>query len=329
MSGRPVRAALIGYGYWGRRLLAITGRVDSLEVVQVVDERSGTDGFEPPAELPCHAGLEAVLDDADVEAVLVTVPSVGHADVVTRALRAGKHVFVEKPLATTAPQARALVALARESGLMLTVDQQYWWSAEVAALSTALDSGLVGPVAGISVQRVSGGPQRQDVNAWWDLACHDVGVLTRIGLMGADVADAWNVRGSTTVADGPVAGCVVLSARSREGVEFWAHLCWMSATRRRRLVVAGVTGNLALEEDDHALSLWLERDRERSLLSQTPKASRGTPIESALDAFAQGVRGPADLRDAALAADVVTVLEYLDDAAAPGRIDVKSPGCWL
>jgi predicted dehydrogenase len=114
-----------------------------------------------------------------------------------------------------------------------------------------------------------------------------------------------------------------------DGVELWFHACWMSGVRRRRLVLTGESGSLSLEEDDDALALWLERHGERDLLSRTEKCDRGTPIEGALRAFADGVQGTPDLRAAADAVTVVSVLEQVSEASRARLSVVPAPGCWL
>lgn len=333
MTARPVRAVLLGYGYWGRRLLGIAGRVDELRVVGVVDDRAGAADFRPPESLPCHADLDRALGDDSVEAVIVTVPAAYHAAVVERSLSTGKHVFVEKPLAVRAADARALISLAHDRGLMLTVDHQYWWSPEIAALSAVLEAGEAGRIVAVSAQRAAPGPVRQDVSAWWDLASHDISTLVRAGVLRPDDAPEFRVRRCTAIADGDVDGCVAVSVSGPAGIEMWVHACWMSSIQRRRLVVTGEAGSLCLEEDAGALSLWLDRDRERRLLSQTAKGDQGnrrTPVECALSAFAEGVRGVPDLCAATDAVSVVSIMEQIADGArAEPRAVVPAGGCWL
>lgn len=329
MRTQPVTALLVGYGYWGARFLTFTDRVDSIRIAGVVDARCGEAGFTGPPCLPCWGDLDAGLAAAPVDAVIIATPAVEHARLARRALRAGRHVFVEKPLALVSRDADDVLALARVRDLMLTVDHQYWWSPEVAALSDALAGGAIGAVVALCAERAAPGPVRFDVNALWDLASHDVSTLVRIGALRIDEHRPLHVDECKEVLDGQVAGCVSLTGKTWSGVAVRIHACWMSDTRRRRLVISGEEGSLRLEETPRTLSTWLLRQGRRRLLSRTVKSDRGTPIERALEEFAHGVLGERDLGKAADAGRVVAALEQITAEAKGATTTVRSNRCWF
>lgn len=328
-SRRPVTAALVGYGYWGPRLLGISERVDQLRITVVVDPRYNEPGFTPPASVPTVRDLGEVLADPDVEAVLVTTPATRHTDLVRQALEAGKHVFTEKPLTVSAEEAAELLDLARERRRMLTVNHQYWWSPEARVLECALRDGAVGKVVAVSAERAALGPVRYDVDALWDLAAHDLSVLLGAGVLGADGPEDFQVSESTTVQDGEVAGCSALTAWSQSGLALRLHACWLSPERRRRLVITGEKGNLIFGEDDQALSVARVAGDRSEVLSRTVKSDRGTPIESALAEFAAGARGTPHWDGAARAAQLVGLLEQLSSSARSVERTVRGSRCWL
>ncbi|WP_198037094.1 Gfo/Idh/MocA family protein [Nocardia sp. BMG51109] len=324
-STRPVTAALVGYGYWGARLLDIASRVDGLRITRVVDIRCGAADFAGPASIPCGSDLDAAVADPRIDAVIVATTASAHDGPIRQALSAGKHVFTEKPFTLTTRHATELLRLARDRNLMVTVDHQYWWSREIAALGAALDRDAIGEVVAVSIERAADGPVRYDVNALWDLAIHDVAVLVRLGILGD--GPGLHVEDCRETGNGPVAGCVALTARAPAGIEVRLHACWLSRGKRRALVITGERGSLRLEESDRTLSAWLVEDRRRSLLSRTAKSAPGTPIELALGEFVRGVRGGPDLRPAADAARVVTVLEDMHGSAGAVTQLVRSDRC--
>lgn len=328
-TGEPVNAILIGYGYWGARFLGIAERVDKLRIIGVVDSHADDEGFDRPPSTPCGSDLVAALADPRVEAVIITTPASDHVEPARQALRAGKHVFTEKPFALTSRDTAELLNLARAGGLMVTVDHQYWWSAEVEAMRRALADDAVGAVVAVSVDRAANGPVRQDVGALWDLAVHDIAILARLGILRGDTGQRLRVEECRETMDGPVAGCVSLTGRTPTDVLLRLHACWISETTRRRLVVAGERGSLLLEENDGSLAAWLIGERGRELLSRTAKSDPVTPIERALGEFSDGARGRPDLSKAVDAGGVVAVVEQLLASARPVTTIVRSARCWL
>ncbi|MFI9503353.1 Gfo/Idh/MocA family protein [Nocardia sp. NPDC052566] len=329
VDAQPVRAVLVGYGYWGSRFLNIARRVDALEIVGVVDPRFGDDEFAGPTALSGWRELSAALSAVRCDAAIVTTPASAHAEPIRQALRAGKHVFTEKPFTVTTEDSAELLDLARDGDLMLTVDHQYWWSAEVAALGKALADNAIGEVVAVAVERAADGPVRYDVDALWDLAIHDISILVRLGVLGEGDKPCLEVEECRQTMDGQVAGCVALTGRTPSAITVRVHACWISRTKRRGFVIAGERGSLRLEETDRYLSAWLIRDGRRMLLSRSAKSGSGTPIERALEEFAAGVRGTADLRKAVDAARVVTAIAQIEGSARQVATLVRSPRCWL
>lgn len=324
-----INAILVGYGYWGSRFFTIASRVDQLRIVGVVDVRCNEDGFVGPPGISCGGDLTAALADPQVDAAIIATTASEHVEPIRAALQAGKHVFTEKPFTLTAGHATELLGLARDRELMLTVDHQYWWSEEIAALGRALAGNTIGDVVAVSMERAADGPVRHDVGALWDLAIHDLSILVRLGVLGAEDGDCLKVEDCRETMDGPVAGCVTLTGTTPSMVAVRLHACWLSRTKRRALIVTGEHGSLRLEESDRFLSVWLVRDRRRSLLSRTLKSGRGTPIELALGEFSECVRAGPDLRKAVVATRVVAALEHIERSAEPVTQVVRSPRCWL
>ncbi len=118
----------------------------------------------------------AAFDDPAVGAVVIATPTVTHHALARAALLAGKHVLVEKPMATRAHDAEELCLLAERSGLVLMVGQVFLFNQAVVRVKEYLEEGRLGRLLYLSMVRTNLGPIRQDVNAAWDLAAHDVSI---------------------------------------------------------------------------------------------------------------------------------------------------------
>ena len=118
-----------------------------------------------------------VLADPDVEAVVIATPISTHHALAVAALRAGKHVFVEKPIAASVAEAEELVELAEAAGLTLMVGHTFVYSPPVRKVKQIIDSGDLGEIRFVTSQRVNLGLHQKDVSVIWDLATHDLSIL--------------------------------------------------------------------------------------------------------------------------------------------------------
>lgn len=175
MPGDPVRKiGVVGCGYWGPNLVRNLASIEGLDVVCVdhdesraraVARRHGRVGVVPD--------VKALFTDPDVTAVMIATPLASHAPLATLALTADKHVFVEKPLAGSATEARALLSLARERDRRLMVGHTFLYSPPVRRIKRLIDAGELGEIVSVSSTRVNLGLHRKDVSVVWDLAAHD------------------------------------------------------------------------------------------------------------------------------------------------------------
>src|SRR5262249_49990321 len=142
----PVRVAVVGCGYWGPNLIRNFTTCPASTVVALCDQNAQTlakAGALCPAARHTQE-VAALLDDPEVEAVAIATPVGTHAPLATQALQAGKHVLVEKPLATSAREAEALVRLAERQGLTLMVDHTFIYSEPVRKIKQLIDDGELG-----------------------------------------------------------------------------------------------------------------------------------------------------------------------------------------
>ncbi len=175
----PVRIAVVGLGYWGPNLVRNLHELPEAEVVCVCDTRQETleriSRRYPSVALATR--FEAVLEDPRVDAVVIATPVSTHHELAALALEAGKHVFVEKPLADSSEDAVSLARLARNAGLVLMPGHTFLYSPPVNATRELILSGELGEIYSISTSRVNLGLHQPDVSVVWDLAPHDFSIL--------------------------------------------------------------------------------------------------------------------------------------------------------
>jgi predicted dehydrogenase len=233
----PVRIGVVGLGYWGPNLLRVLGDNPDVEVAWICDRDRDRLAQQrrryPRARFTAH--IERVLGDPGLDAVIIATPVNTHYDLAAQALSAGKHTFVEKPLAPSSELADDLVALAEERELTLMCGHTFVYSPPVRAIKRLLEAGTLGDVYFISSSRVNLGLHQRDVSVIWDLGPHDFSILlywlselpTSIRAVGRDSI----VKGIADVA------FVTMSFAS--GIIANVELSWLAPSKLRRTVLVG------------------------------------------------------------------------------------------
>jgi UDP-2-acetamido-3-amino-2,3-dideoxy-glucuronate N-acetyltransferase len=179
MGTRRVNVAVVGLGYWGNNLLRAFGALDGARVTGLCDLDQGAIAKyveQHPGARPTMDYDELLARD-DVDAVILATPPSRHHVMARAALRAGKHVWVEKPLALAATEGRELVDLARENERILFVDETFLYDPLVREMKRLIDQGTLGEVCHLSFERLGMGRIRRDSNVWWNSAPHDLSIL--------------------------------------------------------------------------------------------------------------------------------------------------------
>ncbi|MBI4516649.1 MAG: Gfo/Idh/MocA family oxidoreductase [Deltaproteobacteria bacterium] len=237
-----VGIGVVGLGYWGEKLLRTFGRTPGLRVVAVCD---GDAARLQAAGVGARVFTDtaALCADPAVTAVAVATPPSTHFDLARLALRAGKHCWVEKPLALRAQEARELVALARANALTLFVDETFLYDPLVQTAKQWIDSGRLGRLYHLSFERLGMGRIRRDSNVWWNSAPHDLAILRY--LAPAEV-DSIRVEQFTYLQPN-LADMAVATVRLSDGVSAHVYLSWLSPVKAASVVVVGSQGMLQFE----------------------------------------------------------------------------------
>jgi len=181
-----INVGVIGCGYWGPNLIRnFYGQPEAnLATISDLDEgRLNHVGLLYP-NTKKTTDYKEIINDPDIQAVVVATPMSSHFPLGKEVLESGKHLFIEKPMATNSDDCRALVALAKEKGLQIMVGHTFLYSPAVRKIKELMDAGELGEIYYVSIERVNLGIFQKDANVIWDLAPHDVAMLNY--LFGAD-----------------------------------------------------------------------------------------------------------------------------------------------
>jgi predicted dehydrogenase len=229
--------AVVGLGYWGPNLLRVLFELPDVKVKYACDLDTGRlakairryPSVEPTTE------FVRVLSDPEIDAVFIATPVFTHFALASRALEAGKHVFVEKPLAASSAETDELIELADASGLSLMCGHTFIYSPPVRAVKKMIDAGDLGDIYFISSSRVNLGLHQRDVSVIWDLGPHDFSILQYwLG----DLPESVSAIGRDSVVKGiPDVAFVDLSYAS--GTLAHVEMSWLAPSKLRRTVVVG------------------------------------------------------------------------------------------
>lgn len=238
MSEKPITLAQIGCGYWGPNLLRNFSNQSDCWVKYAVDVSPSRRAY-VEANFPRTKAVpevEMVLDDPEVEAVIIATPASSHYELAKMALERGKHIFVEKPLATSTILADELIALAAARDRTLMAGHTFLYNAAVRYAKKLLDEGELGQVYYIYSQRLNLGQVRSDVNAWWNLAPHDVSIL--LYLMNNELPISVSAVGVSYIQPG-IEDVVFATLKWENGVCAHVHVSWLDPGKVRKMTFVG------------------------------------------------------------------------------------------
>jgi predicted dehydrogenase len=174
-----MRVGVIGCGYWGPNLIRNFNGLPDVELVAIADldpKRLEQVGLLYPSTVKTTNHRE-IIEDPSIDAVVVATPMSSHYPLGMEALEAGKHVFIEKPMATNSEDCRRLISAANERGLTLMVGHTFVYSSPVRMIKELIENDELGEIYYANFTRVNLGIFQKDANVIWDLAPHDVAML--------------------------------------------------------------------------------------------------------------------------------------------------------
>lgn len=342
-----VSVGLIGFGYWGPNLARAIAATRAGDLAALADadparlERAAT--RYPSARV--FSDPKLLLDQAEVDAVVIATPADTHFDLARRALNAGKHVLVEKPMARTVGQAEELARIAEENGLVLMPAHVFLYNAAVRKVRDYIESGELGDIYYIYSQRLNLGQVRRDVNALWNFAPHDLSILAYwLGMTPERL-----IASGFSYVQNKIEDVVFVTLAYPGGIGAHIHISWLdpqkvrlmtvvgsekmivyddtSADERIRLIDKGITRKLVLEREQPSSALGdYETFGQFQLLLRAgdvliPKIEFDEPLQLEVEDFLAALRdGRQPLSDTQSGIEVVRVLE-----AAQRSLDLGGP----
>jgi predicted dehydrogenase len=178
MAVETVKIGIVGAGYWGQKLLAkfLAAPLAQVKVVCDIHEGNRAEIERKFPTVPTTDSLNALLDAPEIDAIVIVTPPATHHSLAEKALRAGKHIWVEKPLALKLAEGRRLVQLAREQKKVIFVDHTFLYDSAVRLIREMIQKKEMGDVYHLFLQRLNLGRIKRDSNVWWNSAPHDASI---------------------------------------------------------------------------------------------------------------------------------------------------------
>lgn len=329
MRGEHVQVGIVGYGYWGPNLARNLNELPGTELRWLCDPREAARErakLRYPS-LVTTADFDEVLHDPDVDAVVIATPVSTHHPLAKAALLAGKHVFVEKPLAASSREAQELGALSEARGLVLMPGHTFLYSPPVNMIRELIDADVLGEIYSISTSRVNLGLHQPDASVTWDLGPHDFSILRHwLGEVPAHVAA---LSRGCILPDTPDVAFINLEYKS--GTIAHVELSWLAPSKLRRTTIIGSEKMIVYDDtsnepvrifdsgvmipDPESFGEFKLSYRTGDILS--PRVEAAEPLLLELEDFCKAVRTGSTPRSSwQIGLDVVRVIEAVDQSLA-------------
>lgn len=328
--------AIVGYGYWGPKLtrnFLQNGSFGSVSICEEDAKRLERGARENPGVIKIDS-FSKLLADPNVTAVALATPVASHFPLALAALEAGKHVLVEKPIATNSADAEKLVRVAQAGKRVLMVDHTFVYHPAIQRIRSLIKSGELGGLNYIDSTRINLGLFQHDVNVLWDLAVHDISIVnffteerpTKVQAIGA------------AHPPGHLASIGVLTLRYPSGLFVHINCSWVSPVKIRHILIGGdkkmivyddLNANEPVKIYDSGVVARTDDERNRLLYEYrtgdvySPKIAPKEALSNLVADFAAAIRdGHAPLSDGRFGADTVKILEAAQASVTNGGSEI-------
>jgi predicted dehydrogenase len=234
---KQINIGVVGCGYWGPNLVRNFRALADCKLTTVCDvseERlQHVTNLYPGVK--GETDLRRMLDDRQVDAVAIATAVKYHYPMAKASLLAGKHTFIEKPMASSSAECEELQEIARAKGLVLMVGHTFLYSQPVRKIKEIVDCGDIGEIRYIAARRLNLGLYQKDINVAWDLAPHDISIILYI--MG-DPPISVDCRGSAHVTPG-VEDVTLLHMSFSKNRSAMVHSSWLDPRKTREMTIVG------------------------------------------------------------------------------------------
>jgi predicted dehydrogenase len=334
-DGSLLNVGVVGLGYWGPNLLRGLVEQPSVDIKYICDldeERLASFGRRYPGATATSC-YDDLLDDARLDAIVIATPVFTHFELAAGALRAGKHTFVEKPLAPSVAQASELIELAEDRNLRLMCGQTFLYSPPVREIKRLIDTDELGEIFFISSSRVNLGLHQRDVSVIWDLGPHDFSIL--LHWLG-EMPDSITATGRDSIVQG-IHDVAFMTMRFPSGVVVNVELSWLAPSKLRRTAIVASNKMVVYEDgapepvrvfdrgvvykDPETFGEYQLSYRTGDILSLQVPATE--PLVTELAEFVRLIRTGETSADLELAGQVVMLAEAAESSLAGGGVPVE------
>ena len=248
MTSAPVGVAVVGAGYWGPNLMRNFATSPATELIHVcdLDTDRARRVLGRRSDVRVSADLDEVLDDPEVEAIAVATPPASHLPIALSCLDAGRHVLIEKPLATSVADGITLVEVAERADRILMSDHTFCYTPAVQTIRRYVQEGRIGEIQYAESIRVNLGIVQSDVDVFWDLAPHDLSIFDFV-LPPSCRPHAVSAYGADPIGAGR--SCIgYLTLPLLNGAIAHITVSWISPAKIRQLILSG-TNRMVLWDD--------------------------------------------------------------------------------
>ncbi|MDI6717046.1 MAG: Gfo/Idh/MocA family oxidoreductase [Actinomycetota bacterium] len=233
-----VNIGVIGYGYWGPNLVRNFYQIAESNLTFVCDlnpdNLKKVRALYPKVEVT--KDVDDVLNNSSIDAVVIATSAITHYELAKKALLAGKHIMVEKPLTLSSKTSRDLIETAERQGCILMVGHLLVYHPAIEYIKKLVDSGSLGDIHYLYTQRLNLGQVRTDENALWDLAPHDISLIFHL-VSGKEPVSV-SARGASYITQG-IEDVVFCSVALEGGAMAHIHVSWLDPHKIRKLTVVG------------------------------------------------------------------------------------------
>lgn len=328
MGTSSTKIAVIGCGYWGKNLVRNMAELGALAAV--------CDAHAPNAEAQAKLynvpvqSVDTVLTDPAIQGVVIAAPAAQHAMIAEKAMLAGKHVFVEKPLALTVAEAEALQKVAQKTGRVLMVGHLLQYHPHYLQLKQMAADGLLGKLLYVYSNRLNLGKIRTEENVLWSFAPHDISMI--LGLMG-DAPESVSAQGMTHLTAN-VPDIYSAQFTFKGGAKGHVFVSWLNPTKEQKLVVVGERGMVVFDDGQpwesklmhypHVVKWQNHMPTPEKADGQAIAVPQSEPLKNECQHFLDAIDGKALTTDAAEGIRVLKVLEAAEKALKSGKTETTS-----
>ncbi len=331
-----INIGIIGYGYWGPNLVRNFYSQKNCSIKKVADGRQARLDIVQAAYPSITGVLDAddIIKDVSIDAVVIATPVFTHFPLAKKALLNGKHVLLEKPMASSVAECEELIALAKEKNLTLMVDHTFLYTGAVEKIKELIDADTLGKIKYIDSTRINLGLFQPDVNVLWDLAPHDLSILSYLH---DEMPYSVNATGVCHTGNG-IENIAYLTVNYASGFVAHFNCSWSSPVKIRLMMVGGdkkmvVFNDLEPTEKikvyDTAYELKTDEDKSRILVDYRvgdiflPKIANKEALASVANDFLGSITNNTQPRSsAAIGLDIVKILEASEKSIKNKGVEV-------